>query len=199
MAREQVLSYLTGRVGSTIGRSVERTTGFDVVRIEPQLIANEADPGARLTVSEDIDDNLTLIYSVDLADSDDQIMMGTYDVTRRFQTRAVRQEDNSYRVDFRHDIRRGGSPEPRRVPRVRATVAEITIPSDAPLPPEELRSLLGVKEGDDFDHFAVRNGVEDIEARLREAGWAQSRVRLDRRTEDGDRQTRIAHRPRSAG
>ena len=185
VAREQVLSYLTGRVGSTIGRSVERTTGFDVVRIEPQLIANEADPGARLTVSEDIDDNLTLIYSVDLADSDDQIMMGTYDVTRRFQTRAVRQEDNSYRVDFRHDIRRGGSPEPRRVPRVRATVAEITIPSDAPLPPEELRSLLGVKEGDDFDHFAVRNGVEDIEARLREAGWGQSRVRLDRRTEDG--------------
>ena len=50
VAREQVLSYLTGRVGSTIGRSVERATGFDVVRIEPQLIANEADPGARLTV-----------------------------------------------------------------------------------------------------------------------------------------------------
>ena len=50
VAREQVLSYLTGRVGSTIGRSVERATGLDVVRIEPQLIANEADPGARLTV-----------------------------------------------------------------------------------------------------------------------------------------------------
>ena len=185
VAREQVLSYLTGRVGSTIGRSVERTTGFDEVRIEPQLIANDADPGARLTVTEDIDDNLTLLYSVDLADSDDQIFMATYDVTRRFQTRAVRQNDNSYRLDFRHDIRRGGRPEPRRVPRVRATVVEVTVPSDAPLPSEELHSLLGVKEGDDFNYFAVRNGVEDIEARLREAGWGQSRVRLDRRMEAG--------------
>jgi outer membrane protein assembly complex protein YaeT len=185
VAREQVLSYLTGRVGSTIGRSIERATGFDVVRIEPQLIANEADPGARLTVAEDIDDDLTLTYSVDLADSDDQIWMATYDVTRRFQTRAVRQSDNSYRVDFRHDIRRGGRPEPRRVRRVRPEVSAIMVPSDSPLPADELRSLLGVEEGDDFDYFAVRNGVEDIEARLRELGWAQSRVRLDRTLAEG--------------
>ena len=185
VAREQVLSYLTGRVGSTIGRSVERATGFDVVRIDPQLIANEADPGARLTVSEDIDDDLTLTYSVDLADSDNQIWMATYDVTRRFQTRAVRQNDNSYRVDFRHDIRRGGRPEPRRVPRVRPEIVEITVPADAPVSAGELRKLLGVKEGDDFDYFAVRNGVEDIEERLREAGWTQSRVRLDRTIEAG--------------
>ena len=185
VAREQVLSYLTGRVGSTIGRSVEQATGFDVVRVEPQLIANEADPGARLTVTEDIDDNLTLTYSVDLADSDDQIWMATYDLTRRFQTRAVRQSDNSYRLDFRHDIRRGGTPEPRRIPRERPTVAQITVPTDSPVPPDELRRILGTKEGDDFDYFAVRRGVEDIEARLREAGWAQSRVRLDRGAEAG--------------
>jgi outer membrane protein assembly complex protein YaeT len=185
VAREQVLSYLTGRVGSTIGRSVERATGFDVVRIEPQLIANEADPGARLTVSEDIDDNLTLTYSVDLADSDDQIWLATYDVTRRFQTRAVRQQDNSFRFDFRHDIRRGGRPEPRRIPRVRPEVIAIAMPEDAPLPAQQLRNLLGVSEGDDFDYFAVRNGVEDIETRLREAGWAQSRVRLDRQIDAG--------------
>jgi outer membrane protein assembly factor BamA len=185
IAREQVLSYLTGRIGSTIGRGIERATGFDEVRLDPQLIANEADPGARLTVSEDIDDDLTLSYSVDLTDSDDQIWLATYDVTRRFQTRAVRQTDNSYRVDFRHDIRKGGRPEPRRQPRVRPEIAAITVPDDAPLPATELRKLLGVEEGDDFDYFAVRNGVEDIEARLREAGWAQSRVRLDRSADAG--------------
>lgn len=183
VAREQVMSYLTGRVGSTIGRNFERATGFDEVRLEPQLIANEAQPGARLTVSEDIDDDLTLTYSVDLANSDDQIWMATYDVTRRFQTRGVRQSDNSYRFDFRHDIRRGGRPEPRRIPRVRPEVVEVNVPADAPLPEQELRKLLGVEAGDEFDYFAVRNGVEDIETRLREAGWAQSRVRLDRQAE----------------
>ncbi len=130
VAREQVLSYLTGRVGSTLGRSLQRATGLDVVRIEPQLIANEADPGARLTLGQDLTDDLTLTYSVNLTDSDDQIWLATYDVTKRFQTRAVRESDNSYRFDFRHDIRKGGEPEPRRKPRVRPIVISITVPDD---------------------------------------------------------------------
>ena len=54
-----------------------------------------------------------------------------YDVTRRFQTRAVRQSDNSYRFDFRHDVRFGGTPEPRRLPRQRPTVdAPSTVTGD---------------------------------------------------------------------
>ncbi|HUQ86474.1 MAG TPA: translocation/assembly module TamB domain-containing protein, partial [Vicinamibacterales bacterium] len=185
VAREQILSYMTGRVGSTISRKLQRATGLSEVRIEPNLIANEADPGARLTLGQEITDDLTLTYSVDLADSDDQIWLATYDVTRRFQTRGVRQADNSYRFDFRHDIRKGGKPEPRRQPRVRAKVAAITVPEDAPIPAAELRKLLDVEEGKDFDYFAVRNGIEDIEERLREAGFAQSRVRLDRTTAAG--------------
>jgi len=185
VAREQVLSYLTGRVGSTIGRSLQRATGLDVVRIEPQLIANEADPGARLTLGQDITDDLSLAYSVDLTDSDDQIWLATYDVTRRFQTSGVRRADNSYRFDFRHDIRKGGQPEPRRVPRVRPAVSSIVVPDDAPIPAAELRSLLGVEVGKEFDYFSVRNGTEDIEQRLREAGWAQSRVRLNRVSDQG--------------
>jgi outer membrane protein assembly complex protein YaeT len=185
VAREQVLSYLTGRVGSTIGRSLQRATGLDVVRIEPQMIANEADPGARLTVGQDLTDDLSLTYSVNLTNSDDQIMLATYDVTRRFQTRAVRDADNTYRFDFRHDIRKGGEPEPRRTPRVRPMVASVTVPGDAPIPAAELRKMLDAEEGKEFDYFSVRNGTEEIEERLREAGWSQSRVRLDRATDPG--------------
>ncbi len=115
VAREQVLSYLTGRVGSTLGRSLQRATGLDVVRIEPQLIANEADPGARLTLGQDLTDDLTLTYSVNLTDSDDQIWLATYDVTKRFQTRAVRESDNSYRVRLpsRHPQRRRARAAPQ--------------------------------------------------------------------------------------
>jgi outer membrane protein assembly complex protein YaeT len=184
VAREQVLSHLTGRVGSSLGRGIQRATGLDEVRIVPQVIANESNPGARLTVSEDITDDVNLVYSVDLADSDDQIWVATYDVTRRFQTRGVRQEDNTYRFDFRHDIRRGGQPEPRREARVRPTVTEVSVPEDAPIPAADLRKMLGAKPDKEFDYFAVRNGIEDIEARLREAGWMQSRVRLDREADD---------------
>ena len=103
VARAQVLSYLAGRVGSTLGRGLQQATGLSEVRLEPTLIADEADPSARLTVGQELTDELKLVYSTNLTDSNDQIWVAEYDVTRRFQTRAVRQEDNSYRMDFRHD------------------------------------------------------------------------------------------------
>src|SRR4030095_16895395 len=38
VAREQVLSYLAGRVGSSLGRGLQHATGLSEVRIEPSLI-----------------------------------------------------------------------------------------------------------------------------------------------------------------
>src|SRR5215510_10967643 len=127
IAREQVLSYMAGRVGNTLGRGLQNATGLSEVRIEPTLIANEADPSARLTVGQRITDQLKLVYSTNLTDSNDQIWVAEYDVSRRFQTRGVRQSDNSYRLDFRHDVRFGGQPEPRRSKREQPKIAEVLI------------------------------------------------------------------------
>ena len=108
VAKVQALSYLTGRVGSKFGRGIEQATGISEVRIEPVLIANETDPTARLTVGQNVTDQVKLIYSTNLADSNDQIWVAEYDVTRRFEIRAIRErEDDSYRGDFRHDLRFG--------------------------------------------------------------------------------------------
>jgi outer membrane protein assembly complex protein YaeT len=180
VAREQVLSYLAGRVGSQLGRGLQRATGFDTVRIEPNLIANETNPSARLTVGEDIADDVELIYSVNLTDSTDQIWVVEYDVTRRFQTRGVRQPDNSYRFDLRHDLRFGGRPEPRRQPRQRPVVGTVQIHSDGVIADEELRRLLDLEPGDQYDYFAARDAVAKIEELLGERGYLQSRVRLHR-------------------
>ena len=127
VARAQVLSYLAGRVGSSLGRGLQQATGLSEVRIEPTLIANEADPSARLTLGQELTDDLKLVYSTNLTDSNDQIWVAEYDVSRRFQTRGVRQEDSSYRLDFRHDVRFGGRPEPRRTQRTHAKVAEVAV------------------------------------------------------------------------
>jgi outer membrane protein assembly complex protein YaeT len=153
------------------------------VRVEPHLIGNEADPSARLTVGQELTDDLELIYSTNLVDSNDQIWVAEYDVTRRFQTRAVRQSDNSYRLDFQHEVGFGGTRPPRRVPRVRPDVAAVTIDAGGAMPEAELRDLLGVSEGDDFDFFEARRGVERIEERLIERGYLQSRVRLERQAD----------------
>jgi outer membrane protein assembly complex protein YaeT len=186
VARVQAMSYLTGRVGSKFGRGLERATGISEVRIEPVLIANETDPTARLTVGQNVTDEVKLIYSTNLADSNDQIWVAEYDVTRRFQLRGVRErDDDSYRVDFRHDVRFGGDPAPRRQSGRRPTIARLTVSADAAIDEARLRKLLKLKEGNAYEFFAARSGVERIEQLYLESGYLQSRVRLDREIDNG--------------
>lgn len=185
IAKEQVLSYLAGRVGSQLGRGIEQATGLSEVRLEPNLIANEADPSARLTVAQELTDDLRLIYSTDLADSNDQMWVARYDVTRRFQTNAVRQPEGSYRVDFRHDVRFGGRPAPRRLPRTRPTVSAVDVVAGGGLDEATLRDRFGVEAGDGFDYFAARDGVDRVQRALQEQGRLQARARLDRDEQGG--------------
>jgi hypothetical protein len=86
VAREQVLSYLD-RPGWVVARPwpAGRPPGLSEVRIEPTVIANEADPSARLTVGQDLTDQLKLVYSTNLTDSNDQIWVAEYDVTAPVQ------------------------------------------------------------------------------------------------------------------
>ncbi|MGE3276631.1 MAG: translocation/assembly module TamB domain-containing protein [Vicinamibacterales bacterium] len=185
VAREQVLSYLAGGLGSRLGRGLEQATGLSEVRLEPNLIAGEEDPNARLTIAQDLTDRLKLIFSNDLVDSNNQVWVAQYDATRRFQTRAVRQVDDTYRFDFQHDVRFGGAPEPLRVPRTRPTVRTITIDADEGPGTAALRDLLDVEEGDAFDYFDARDGVQRIQRYYREHGWLQSHVRLRRTINEG--------------
>ena len=184
VARVQALSYLTGRVGSKFGRNLERATGISEVRIEPVLIANETDPTARLTVGQNITDQVKLVYSTNLADSNDQIWVAEYEVTRRFEMRGVRErDDDSYRVDFRHDVRFGGSPAPRRDVRRRPTVTSLAVSVDAGFDESRIRELFKLKVGDAYEYFDARRGLERIDKLYLESGYLQARVRLDRRIE----------------
>jgi outer membrane protein assembly complex protein YaeT len=183
IAQEQALSFLAGRVGSQLGHGLEKATGFSSVRIEPQLIANETEPSARLTVGQEITNQVELVYSTNLTDSSDQIWVVDYDVTRRFQARALRQSDNSYRFDVNHDVRIGGRPAPRREPRQRPTIAAVHVTGDGRVPDEELRRRFDIEAGEKYDFFKIRKAIEHVEKTLEELGRLQGRVRLQR---DGD-------------
>ena len=187
VAREQVLSYMAGRVGSSLGRGLQQATGLSEVRIEPTVIANEADPGARLTLGQDLTEQLKLVYSTNLTDSNDQIWVAEYDVTRRFKTRGVRQSDATFRFDFQHDVRFGGQASPRREPRVRPKVAQVVVVSaDTGQDDPEVREEFDVKEGHSFDFFVIRDETNEVEEQLMQQGFLQSRIRLERKVE-GDK------------
>ena len=178
-----MLSYLAGRVGSTLGRGLQQATGLSEVRIEPTLIANEADPSARLTVGQELTDELKLVYSTNLTDSNDQIWVAEYDVTRRFQTRGVRQEDDSYRMDFRHDVRFGGQPEPRRSRTRNPKVAEVAVnvPHRRLTRPRSAKS--SASRSTTLRLLRRSQRRQRVEESFVEQGYLQSRVRLERRVE----------------
>ena len=124
------------------------------------------------------------MYSVDLTDSNDQMWVAQYDVTRRFQSSVVRQSDATYRGEFRHDLRFGGRPAPGRVPRTRPRVAAIRIENVSGLPDDEVRRLLGVRVGEEFDFMAAREGTDRVREALADEGRLESRVRLTRQGTD---------------
>jgi outer membrane protein assembly factor BamA/autotransporter translocation and assembly factor TamB len=187
VAKSQVLSYISGRVASQLGRGLERATGLSTVRVEPTLIANEADPSARLTVGQDLTQDLSLIYSADLVNGGNELWVAEYDVTRQFVTRAVRQEDATYRFDFRHDVRFGGEPEPRRQKRARPVISSLKVEGRTALDQvdeAEVRRKFGLEAGDRYDFFEAREGIDDLSDYYRKQQRLQARMRLQRVVKD---------------
>jgi outer membrane protein assembly complex protein YaeT len=181
VAQNQVLSYLAGSVGSRLGSGIASATGLSTVRIEPNLIAAEGDPSARLTVGQDVTRNLELIYSMNLVNSSDQIYVVEYDVTRRFTARGTRQSDGSVRMDMRHEMRFGGVPEPRRGDqREQRRIGDVSILGERYFTDLKIQDKLDVESGHRYDFFKIRKGMDRIGKMYAESGRLESRVRLNR-------------------
>ncbi len=185
VAKEQALSLLFSTAGGQLTRQAESAIGLTRVRIEPYLIAPESTPEARLTVGQDLTSDLRGIYSVNLEDSGDQIWVAEYDVTKRFRTRAIKQSDNTYRLDFNHQLRLGGAgraslfPEHRRVGKI---IFEGTLPYTESL----LRDKFKVKTGQTYDFFKAQKGVERVQGLFRAEDLLEARIRLRRAESDGN-------------
>jgi outer membrane protein assembly complex protein YaeT len=185
VAQNQVLSYLTGRVGSQLGSTLSGATGLSTVRIEPNLIANEADPSARLTLGQNITRNLELIYSMDLVNSSDQIYVAEYDISRRFTTRGVRQSDGSFRGDFRHEVRFGGVRPPRRGDRrLERIVGTVDIVGNKFFTDKQLADKLKAKTGKRYNYIKLRDNLEKIEKMYAKEDLLEAQVRLQREQSD---------------
>ena len=198
VAKEQALSMLTGGVGEQLGAGLQKATGLSQVRIEPQMIATEQDPGARLTLAEDITRKLQLIYSMNLVDSSDQSYLAEYDVTKRFKARAshytslklssTQPNANLYRFDFSHRLLLGGGPNTGEVhasDREKPDVGTVTFTGEHVLPLDVLDDKFDVKAGQKFDFFAMRKGIDRLRELYRRNNYLEARIRLHREEQGG--------------
>jgi outer membrane protein assembly complex protein YaeT len=185
VARDQALTLLAGAASDRISSGIERVTGLSTVRIEPNLISTESTPGARLTVGQNLTRELELIYSMNLAQSNDQIWIADYAFTRRFNTRAIKQADNSYRGEFRHDLRFGGIPETTRTrQRDTRTIGAIRFESEPVFSEAELTGKLELRPGRNYDFFQVRKDLARLRDFYAESGHLEARLQVRREAAD---------------
>jgi len=204
VAKEQILSFIAGDLGSSFTSEAGRAIGLSQVRIDPTFIdttkkstsstassgnsntadiGNETEPTARLTLGKDITPKLSLVYSMNLRDSSDQIWVAEYDVTRRISTSAIRQEDNSFRVQAQHDLLFGlPSTDGKATTSVRRRIGSIQFSGNTHLSTGKLSSAVGLKTGKSYDFFSVQRGRERLEKTLEEDDRLESRISVERKT-----------------
>jgi outer membrane protein assembly complex protein YaeT len=179
---QAALSLLAGSVTGRLSQQLQGSLGLSRVRIEPDLISTEADPTARLTIGQDITHALELIYSMNLRNSSDQILAVNYQFTRRFTASGTKQSDNSYRFDFKHDLRFGGSRAAAgdKKKKEEHRVGKVNFTGNLQLPVKTLEGKLKVKPGSRYDFFRLRKGLDRLEELYLKKGYLEARVRQSR-------------------
>ena len=179
----EAMSLATGAMNAALSSRLHRTLGVSRVSIQPSEISAESNPGTRVTITQDFTSTLRLLYSMNLEDSSDQIWVSEYDLTRRLTTRLVKQSDNTYRGEFRHDVRFGTATNSAGSAVVRASkpkISAVHFTGETGFAPEVLAKKFKVKAGNQYNSARVRKGVERLENFFVKRGYLESRVRLDR-------------------
>jgi outer membrane protein assembly complex protein YaeT len=179
----EAMSIATGAMNAALSSRLNRTLGVSRVSIQPSDIAAESNPGTRVTITQDFTSTFRLLYSMNLNDSSDQIWVSEYDLTRSLTTRLVKQSDNTYRGEFRHDVRFGTATNSAATAALRANrpkVSAVHFIGETPFAPEVLAKKFKVKAGNRYDSVKVRKRAERLDNFFVKHGYLESRVRLDR-------------------
>ncbi len=183
-ARTQALALIAGQAGEELTDEVRRALHLSTLRIDPGLIASESDPGARLTLGQDITRRLSLVYSMNLTNGGDQIWSAEYEIVRGLRTQATKQQDNSYRFEFNHSLLFGRSSENRRsrAPSKGFVIGEIRFDGEAPFSDKALLDHFKIESGKKYDFQKVQKGLDRLNDFYAGQDRLEANVRLHRET-----------------
>jgi len=181
-AKDQAVAFIAGELGTSLPtEQAGRALGLSQARIEPQLIAGETEPTARLTLGKDITPQLDFVYSMNLRNSSDQIWIANYNITRRFSARGLRQNDNSNRFQFQHDVLFGLRDAPQSTSsKMQRKIGAIQFSGDTQWTEQQLADIVGLKTGKTYDFFSVQNARLRLEKALAQQDRLEARISVDR-------------------
>jgi outer membrane protein insertion porin family len=180
----QTATLLAGRFTRNIARGF-RDLGLDQVDIQPELVARDADPGARFTFGKFLTPALKLIYSVGLNDPEARFFQAQYRfrLGRELTAKVQREDGGSYSYGAGQRIRWGAPPRQggggrRRGADDSVTLTEVRVtglPESSPV----ARTRVRVKPGDRVTFWRLQDDAERVQDALRQDGHLEALVSAD--------------------
>ncbi len=98
-------SLLGGALSAGISNRVERFFGASRIKIDPQATGVDNVAQARLSIEQSLSRDVTVTFVTNLSRTQEQIVRVEWDVSRRWQVIAVRDENGVFAVDFMYRTR----------------------------------------------------------------------------------------------
>jgi outer membrane protein assembly factor BamA len=197
IARDQLIGLLSGEVLGFAAQAVgldtirlERGGGVEELRFEPSLVAEEADPASRLTLSKNFSRYAEVVLSQDLRESGDLTWIFGVTPTRGLEVRVVSRDDNSRSYEIRHDVSFGkpggaaSTSRPTQVPDREERIAEVRFVGETGVQVDQLEMLLDLQVGDRYDFYRWQADRDELRRFYLDRGHFEARVTARRRNAD---------------
>lgn len=186
----EAAAYLTRRLSDSVLPELQSSLGLDELRLDPVLLADQADPAARITVGKALSERATATYSRELGTDSGDIYQFRYRLSDHWAAQGTRDDDGSLAAEMRFRtrlhtsasarLRSGGSEESG------PSVASVELVPGGAATEDRLRRLLGVERGDRFRRARLFDGIDAMRAWHVAHGYPE--VEIDHRVEvAGDR------------
>ena len=188
LGRDETLALFSGELLGVTGRRigldtlrVERGFDTDLIRQDPGLVAEDLDPGTRLTMSKRIRSNVEVILSQDLRQNGGLSAIVNYRPIRNVELRAISRDNSDRGYSIRHELNFGGGVQVATAQRETVDVSAVHF-DGAGADEAALRGRLRLTEGDRFDFVRWRGDLERLQEWYREQRHLEARVRPSRTT-----------------
>jgi translocation and assembly module TamB len=92
---------LSQALNSAVSSRIERIFGVSRVKIDPQVGGPETNPGARVTLEQQVTQDVRFTYITNLSESQQQVIQVEWNINPRWSVIAVRDRNGLFGIDLK--------------------------------------------------------------------------------------------------
>lgn len=180
-------NYFAGILTQPVTRQLERWVGVDRIEINPVVAQDTGDPTTRITLSEEISEDVVIVFSTDIGHSERQVYRVNWFTTPKVRMTLENDTSSGLGGEIGYFTRfwPGGRPERPAAPRRdapgaaadgRPAVGAIRVSGVSDKVAQELGQRVGIDVGEPYSRSAMFRGVENIRRYYVDRGRIEARV-----------------------